>query len=394
MNNFTTSTANKGITSKVIIILFALVSFIQGTSAKEVQSINSKNIDVIFYDTKDQGKIPYKYNLSNWPLEGKQAIMEAMEIVDNTLNLTNKMTVAVIWTADLVKNNTLGEAYSNYIDVSDVKGFKEIDNKFKYPQELINQLVGGNQYGGANVTIAFNSKTDWCFSSVEEPLYNQQDLITVTLHELAHGIGISSSFTKKNETMPYIYDKYIINGNGTSLVSNSATRASENVALNTGNLYFGGTNATVANNGDPIKLHAPHSLSSASLCHFDREYTHDEEGRLLIPGTTYGVSTRYFGNFTLAVLKDLGWSIKSATRSDDSYSVENEMLMANNIKVNTTSGSINIDNTNNDNVHVAIYTISGKLVKNEMVYGSGSIQVNANEIYVVKINNKTYKVRA
>jgi len=392
MRHTVTPLKNKRNQNRGIFALIMLCAvFLQPLSAKEVRKINSGKVEVTFYDAIDQGKIPYKYTLQNWPTQAKTAIMDAMEIMDQSLVLSKTMSVAVIWSADLASYNNIAEAYNNFVNVEGVYGASHLDSNYKYPRELLNQLVVNNLYSGNNITIAFNSTKDWCYSKNEEPNSNQQDLITVALHELSHGLGISSSFNKNNESTPYIYDKYIVDGNGWKLVANGSFTRSNQEILTSNNLFYAGPNLLQENKGKPLKLHAPGNLSSASLCHFDRNYGSDEDGRLLIPGTAYGVSTRFFGNYILAILEDMGWVVKSSMKSN---TVNNENIYLAEIKVSSTSGEINIENPNFENLKVTVYSITGKLIKNTSINGSEKIPVNSNEIYIVKINNKTFKIRA
>lgn len=385
--NFTSANI-KSATLVVLVSIFAM--FAQSTFAKEVRKIGAGKIEIIYYDAKDQGKIPYNYKLENWPSEAKDAIDEALRILDNTIELNNKMTVSFIWSADLVKNNTLGEAYTNFVDINGVGGLNGLDPRYKYPGEFINQLLGTDQFNGSNITIAFNSTKDWCYSFTEEPFQDQQDLITVALHELTHGLGLSSSLNKSSEKMPFIYDKFIVNGDGDYVVNTeSYTKSKSSPDLTSNDLYYAGTNMlNVAN--EPVKLHAPNKLSSASICHFDRIYGTDENARLMMPGTAYGISTRYFGAYSLAILEDIGWTMKNATRSS---TVANEEINLN-VNVYAANGVINIDNSGYENLKVSIYTSAGQLVKNDNITGSQSYDVNSNTIYVVKINNQVFKVRA
>jgi len=392
---------------KMFAFILSLIAFLTVSTSvahsKEIRTTASGLSEVTFYDASDNGKISYKYNLQNWPEEAKQAVMEAMVITENTLHIKYTMHVAFMWTPDLNKDKNLAVAHNSYVAVKGFSGFGvDLDENYKYPAELIHQLVGNPIYDDINIAIAFNSVKDWCFSSAQQPTKNQQDLITVTLHELSHGFGVSSSFNKSNEKTPYIFDKYIQNRWGDQLAgSYAATKANATSQLANTDLYYAGTLGKEANDGQPIQLHVPSTLSSASICHFDMIYKNDERGRILIAGTTYGVSTRFFGDFALGIFQDLGWKLRIDTRTEafegsfaspKSSTTANEGIEQNNITISAGAGSIQIDLNSFDQQRIAIYTTSGRQVRNELLSGSATYDVPSGQIYIVRIGNKTEKI--
>ncbi|MDF9829989.1 DUF6383 domain-containing protein [Parabacteroides sp. PF5-6] len=390
---------------KLFTFVFSFIAFLTVSTAvahgKEIRTTASGLSEVTFYDANDNGKNLVKYNLKNWPEAAKQAVMEAMVITENSLNIKHTMRVAFAWSPDLDKDRNLALAYTSYVSVKGFSDFGiEIDENYKYPAELIHQMVGNPVYDCINITVIFNSVKDWCFSSKQQPTKNQQDLITVTLHELAHGFGISSSFNKSNEKTPYIFDKYIYNRLGDQLgESYATTKANASSELENTNLYYGGKMGVQANNGQQIQLHVPATLSSASICHFDMKYKNDERGRLLIAGTTYGVSTRAFGDFALGIFQDLGWELRTDTRAEvfspnneKSNTTANETIEQNPISIRTGAGSIQVDLNSFDPQRVAIYTLAGRQVRNELISGSATFDVPSGQIYIVRIGNKSEKV--
>lgn len=386
--------------------LFCIIFLIVSTSvshAVEVRKTKSGLSEVTFYDATDNGKTKYNYDMQNWPEEGKQAIMEAMVITENTLQLKSTMHVAFIWTPDLNKLRCLAVSHNSYVSP---RGFSErlselginLDYSYKYPAELVHQLAGNPVYNTINITVVFNSLKDWCYSSSEQPASYQQDIITVALHELSHGFGISSSFCNSNEKTPYIFDKYVSDESGDYIGRGALyleTKANAESKLAGTNLYYTGTFGKRANDGQPIRLHTPSVLSGASICHFHRMYEDDEDGRLLISGTNYGVSTRFFGDLTLGILQDLGWKVNTNTRSDsgmEQSTTANEGIEQNNISITAGAGTIHVDLKSFDPQRIAIYTVSGRLVRNEQISGSASYDVPSGQIYIIRIGNKTSKV--
>lgn len=269
------------IVRKTFMVVLILLAVFTTTFAKEVRTVYGK-INIQFYEKSDQGKIIYNYTLQDWPEEAKTSIIEAVNILNNTFKINNTMMFSVIWSEDL---SNIAETYVKFAEIRSNSDFWYLDSNFKYPRELLNQLSSNRMYYDENIVIAFNAKKDWCFSSTQEPTYAQQDLITVALHELSHGLGLSSSFTKKNEPKPYIYDKFLVDGNYNHLIDPLyyPTKADQTEALTSNNLYFYGPSVLKDNDYQPIKLHAPSNFSAASVVHVDRGYTHDVDGELLIP---------------------------------------------------------------------------------------------------------------
>jgi len=371
------------------ITLLLVIGSICSIHAKDVHHLSSGNIQIIFYNSEDQGTIPYKYNLEDWPSQAKTAIIDALHIVEEVIEIESLMTIGTIWSGDLNEYLTLAETYTKFGNVQTRGASSELDATYKYPRELLNQIDESNRFDGENIVMAFNAKKDWNFLKEQEPTLHQQDLITVCLHEILHGLGISSSFTKSNESKPYVYDQYIVDGNGDPIID-YPTENSQQAALRSNNLFYNGPNILDINNGEPIKLHAPDNFTGASLCHLDRQYQHDEKGNLLIPGTNYGQSNREFGDYVLAMLDDLGWHIKVDYKNPMSA---NENMTESMLQIHTQGNTVNIINSAYALMHVSIFSISGKMIYDRKSYTDETFQLLPHTMYIVKVNNKSYKIR-
>lgn len=371
-----------------LILMLLLVFYHPGNlSAEEVRSIKSGNIQAIFYDSGDS--VPYQYALEDWPEEAKNGILAALTILDETLVLSKVMTVGFMWSKDVDTDHAIALSYNDYIEPQHLPDCW-LDADYKYPRELLNQMASTNIYGGENISIIFNSVKEWCFSSVEEPLSNQQDLITVTLHELTHGLGMSSSYTKNDDSEPYIFDKYMVDKEFVRIIETEFLMEEDrDKMLTNGFVYFDGPEAMKAHGNKPIKLYAPSPLTGASLSHLDMEYDGDPKGDLMIPGTRYGQSTRYLGSYIAAILKDVGWAVKDEIPTGSSLNSDEQQT----VRIFSDNERIYIENLQPGVIPVYIYTASGQLIIHETLSGSVSYTFPKNKIYFVRINNKTFKIR-
>jgi len=359
---------------------------------KEIKAVNGSKIYAVFYGPTDN--LPYPYTLEEWPEEAKQGIVEALGILNETLILNKEMTIGFMWSDDVDTDHAIALSYNDYIELQHMPDC-QLDANYQYPRELLNQLAGNDNYGGENISMIFNSLKDWCFTMDAEPLSDQQDLITVTLHELSHGLGMSSSFTKSNEREPYIFDKYIADSNNhfaldTDYYANDAARK---VLLTSDNVYYIGAEGMKANGGKPLRLYAPSVLTGASLCHLDTEYVNDEKGELMIAGTLYGRSTRYLGSYVMGILKDVGWTIQTDAPDEPSANEAIGGTEEDGIKVYSGNKILFVEVAGKENLSIRIYSLSGKLIIDSVISGSGTFPLANQDIYIVKIDNKTYKIR-
>ncbi len=374
-------------------ILFTAATF-HKMHAEKIRTTESGNIRLVFYESGDL--LPNELTPEDWPDKAIQGIIDAFTIVDETFHINNLMTIGFIWSKDLEEINVLAEAYNNFVSITDTNEFPELDPNYKYPKELLNQLSSSNEYNEENITFAFNSMTKWCLSINEQPDSDEQDIITVTLHELTHGLGMSSMFTHKTKdySFPYIFDKYIADHDN-KLILDSRYYPNEELQkelLTSDRVHFSGPNTLKSNKNTPIKLHAPSELTSASICHVDMIYEDNQNANLMIPGTQYGQTTRYFGGHILAILKDVGWTIKDSAPYPpitNNIQTENDN---NRINLFAIGNTIHLENMDSKTLSVSIYSTNGKQIKKEVLSGNGEYVLMPQSIYFIKVNDKAYKI--
>jgi len=370
-----------------VFLLFGIFPFF--SQSKEIINIETGHIHLVFYDPGDQ--TPYLFNPEEWPEEAKQGIIEAFSIVHDVLDTKRMMTIGLIWSEDVEDFNSIALSYNSFEAVPDMGdvGVGHLDKNYKYPRELFNQLLEGDFYSGENIVIIYNSTKDWCYNKSNTPTSDQQDLITVTLHEVVHGLGMSSGFTKENEGPPYIFDKYITDVNSREILEYYPEGEQRENALTNDQVYFVGPNTMKANNNQPIQLYAPSSLTSASLCHVDNQYRDNPGADLMVPGTDYGQNTRYLGSYIIGILADVGWQIKQDPNPSPNQTTESQ----DKIHISSSGGTIFIENKTGRKIEVFIYTASGIIIKRSVQDEYGSYQIPVGIVCFVTINGKTYKIR-
>ena len=221
------------------------------------------------------------------------------------------------------RSATLGEAGPKTV----YWNFAGVPTNTVYPQALANSIIGRDiSKSTSEISARFNSNINgnpncmggdtWYYGFDEPTSRNQQDLLTVVLHELLHGLGFlslvnSSTGAKYNG---YLDDAYSNNlkdrstGKAWSQMNNAERLTSR---TNTGNLVWTGADVnsdvhrlTEGVNNSEMQMYAPSTFKvGSSVSHFDSAATPDEvmEPVLREWGTDIGLA--------LNLLKDIGWTL-------------------------------------------------------------------------------------
>ncbi|OAI38900.1 hypothetical protein AYO38_01790 [bacterium SCGC AG-212-C10] len=189
---------------------------------------------------------------------------------------------------------------------------------------LANSIIGTDQAPAeADIVATFNSDNpNWHFGPAATPA-GKFDLETVVLHELAHGLGFDTTFTMTNPPTDTIgkwgsagnsnaFDDFLVNLTGQSL-TNESLFPNPSLALGNqlrgNNVYFSGPQATAANDGFSVRLHAPATWDEGgSIVHLHSSFGGGADD-LMINGFAPGEQQRNVGPVTVGILKDLGWAI-------------------------------------------------------------------------------------
>jgi hypothetical protein len=282
---------------------------------------NHSTIAVNYYDL-DNRDDDDKYNFS----EVEQAFEYAVTIWEGWINSDITIEVDVYW--EELPSGILGAA-TPYGFRSNFTGATEKNTWYAMP--LANHLAGKDLNGDApEIKIWLNSEynisedeSKWYFGTDGNTPNGKHDLVTVVLHELVHGFGLTDYISYSSGTAYYgnsIFESFIVSIvpekdkdkykiEKLSEFKNSTDLATQ---LTSNNLFFSGANAIEANGGEPVKLYAPTKWKDgSSVAHLD-ETTYRKghaAGSLMTPYLAKGEVIHDPGAITLGILEDLGWDI-------------------------------------------------------------------------------------
>ena len=199
-----------------------------------------------------------------------------------------------------------------------------------YADALADARAGFDIGSGAYDIVAnFNSDySDWYFGVDGNTPSSKYDFMTVVLHELGHGLGFLGWGWVENgqggvgeNGQVTAYDLFTEDISGNVLIdvyqNPSASFAS---VLQSGNLYWGGDYAMLANNGSRPRLYAPSVWDEgSSYSHFDENtYPAGHPDSLMTPQLGWGSAIHDPGAMALCLFQDIGWTTAEVCGSDGS----------------------------------------------------------------------------
>lgn len=187
------------------------------------------------------------------------------------------------------------------------------DPSLWYTSALANALAGKDlNRADAEIIVQVNSSADWNSRGDGAPSMNEYDLESVSLHEIAHGLGFlsndayDSNFDIASLDQPTPYDAYAQIPDGRRL-ADLPTPSSELAQALTSSLVWSGDNAVKANGGIKPKLYTPSRYESgSSISHLD-EATFSQMGldSVMTPNLNPGEIFKEPGPLLLAMLEDM-----------------------------------------------------------------------------------------
>jgi hypothetical protein len=262
---------------------------------------------------------PWGAVCQTFPDEAKAAFNAAAAVWGSLLSSSVPISITACW-SNLGAVSTLGYSgggsrHANFTNAPRGNTW--------YKSSLANSLAGSDlDPATPDMYITYNSNFTWYYGTDGATPVGQHDLMSVVLHEIAHGLNFSGSMTYSGGVgswgygtgYPNIYDTFVYDGSGNQLINtgvygNGSTDLGS--ALTSNNIWFCGSNAMVANGGPgaSVRMYAPASWTSgSSYSHLDYSTFAGGANALMVYAISSGVAIHSPGPVTLGLLKDLGWN--------------------------------------------------------------------------------------
>jgi len=202
-----------------------------------------------------------------------------------------------------------------------------------YPEALVEVISGSDPDAGtAEIGVDFNSDVDnqtvlgscdWYYGTDATPTGCDIDFTTVTIHEIAHGLGFTASFGSNGQfgigtpRRPIVYDLFLVDGTGTPLIDIPGSSKVRNPVFWDGTIGAWGHTNNFGGLGNAV-IYAPSTFSGgSSISHVD-ESTYTGDWDLQTPfhdDPNHDPDRVMFG-----ILEDIGWSRPQSRYSLDAAS--------------------------------------------------------------------------
>jgi hypothetical protein len=342
-----------------------------------------------------------------FPDVAKTAFEEAVNIWEGIL--ISKMPIRIQATWESISGTTLGytKATRIYRNVDKVP-FKDV----WYVGPLAEAISGKDlNDGGFDIEVNLNSNINWSYSTNGTVFNGRFDLITVVLHEIAHGLGFSSSMKLINDNtegvwgqsgFPYIYDLYLENGKDITLTNTKSflnPSAELQSVLTSEDVYFQISNTKYADNLP--KIYSPNPFKTGgSISHLDESaYPPGSVNSLMSPTIRSAEAIHDPGELILSMMNQMGWpvnNLESFTVLSQELAIEPEIL----VYPNPTNGTLAVAvpiNLRSDNTQIEIIDLQGKVwfSSNENTIEKGTVYLETEQLFpgtfILRVNSSKGK---
>ncbi|MBK8808809.1 MAG: T9SS type A sorting domain-containing protein [Bacteroidales bacterium] len=205
--------------------------------------------------------------------------------------------------------------------------YENIDNALLpntlYPKALAEKILSKelDNPNHADIIIFINKNINWYIKSDTACPIGKQDLITILLHEIAHGLGLLGSFEYDKTTnqialpiSPSVYDSFLQTNKQKSITKNINQISKDSLfsIFTSDSVYWSGKYAFLANGGVKPKMYAPKQFDdNSSIYHLDENtYPAGSAHALLTPSfsDTEKEIYRTPDRLLLGILADMGWN--------------------------------------------------------------------------------------
>jgi hypothetical protein len=260
-------------------------------------------------------------NYSGFSTQAKAAVEYAVLILENILPADAKFTINASWekistSGVLAQSSITGYAGGFAINARNPLAY--------YPVALAEKIAGKNlnDNSSGDITLVVNNSINWYLETDGQTPKTKYDLVTVSLHEICHGLGFFDSFSSDDihgsygiGSFPLIYDTFIENATGNRLTDtlkfpNNSTDLQSQLVGN--QVYFNGPlirkySTSVNYSVLKAKLYSPSEFDGgSSISHLDESGTLRANG-LMTPFIDLGEAIHDPGKYTMSILGDIGW---------------------------------------------------------------------------------------
>lgn len=295
----------------------------------------------------------------NFPEEAKRAFQKAVSIWEQTVSSPVEIHVTANWEkleGRIIAQSRPALFYKNFVEAPYFDVY--------YPVALAEKLAEKefNDSKDADIICSFNSAKAFYFGIDGNAPSSKYDFVTVALHEIAHGLGISGFITDENlvgrinnpTNSPSAYDYYIFNTSkqrisDVNLFKSPSSELHKQITSDKLNFYSelkSGGNST-------SKIYAPVVwFDGASIYHLSENQSASTGAELMKPFSYLGEAIHDPGKSTVSILEEIGWSkvmykmaeIKDFEDTADKLPVQTKVLHGK--EINATSAKI-VFSTNN-----------------------------------------------
>ena len=295
----------------------------------------------------------------NTPQEAKNVIEFCGDVASNYFNSSVPITVFVLWEDWGITNSfdangsARGSSYATLIsDVIDIVPDDSPFNDFWSGEIPWFNLVNvpsalSHSHSGIDhepllfdVTMNLNGNQNWSFSTNSLPPAGSEirSLVTTTLHELLHGLGLSSSFsinliddqsTIIKPLVPNLYDTHLVVGNSSTVPLMTLDGEMLTTAVTTANnVFFEGQSAIDNNLGNRVPVYTANTWDAGtSLSHIGEFVATGQNSILnfgqeafgiccgigseapLMAASSQGSAPGIIDPIVVGIMQDIGWSM-------------------------------------------------------------------------------------